>query len=68
MGAEWFLLIIIIKMLNTFRQSMFAVRSCRVMGAFTQRTYLAELGLDSNAIATREAEGRHGSELSLWKA
>ena len=31
------------------------------------RSYLAELGLDSNSIAKREADGIKGSEVSLWK-
>merc|ERR1719362_862920 len=31
------------------------------------RSYLAELGLDSQSIAKREADGIKGSEVSLWK-
>ena len=31
------------------------------------RSYLADLGLDSAGIAKREAEGHKGSEVSLWK-
>ena len=31
------------------------------------RSYLADLGLDSQSIAKREADGIKGSEVSLWK-
>ena len=36
--------------------------------AAANRSYLADLGLDSSSIAKREADGVKGSEVSLWKA
>ena len=35
--------------------------------AATNRSYLADLGLDSQTLAKREADGVTGSEVSLWK-
>ena len=52
-------------MLNKLRQSL----SRNVMAVQASRAYLAELGLDANSIATREAasDKKHTS-LELWKA
>ena len=53
-------------MLNKFRQSNMASRS--VMAVCASRTYLAELGLDSNTIALRDATDKKPASLELWKA
>ena len=53
-------------MLNKFRQSTMASRS--VMAVCASRTYLAELGLDSNTIAIRDATDKKPASLELWKA
>ena len=34
----------------------------------SNRSYLADLGLDSTGLAKREEEGAKASEVSLWKA
>ena len=53
-------------MLNKFRQSAMVSRS--VMAVQASRTYLAELGLDSNTIAIRDATDKKQASLELWKA
>ena len=39
----------------------------QAMVAAANRTYLADLGLDSQTLAKREADGITGSEVALWK-
>lgn len=39
----------------------------RAIFATTQRGYLADLGLDSSAIAVRNEAGQHAGQVSMWK-
>ena len=39
-----------------------------VMALQASRTYLAELGLDSNSIALRDESNKKTAELQLWKS
>ena len=43
------------------------VASRQAIVAAANRTYLADLGLDSQTLAKREADGHKGSEVSLWQ-
>lgn len=49
-------------MLNRFRQQA-AMRSTQIMAVQTQRTYLKELGLDSDAVALRETTDQKAGDL-----
>ena len=42
------------------------IASRQAIVAAANRTYLADLGLDSQTLAKREADGHKGSEVSLW--
>jgi acyl carrier protein len=57
-------------MLNKFRQQIVssAFRSNQIMAVQAQRTYLSELGLDSNSIAVRDSAEKKSASLELWKA
>ena len=56
-------------MLNKVSKCMLqsAMRSRSVLGAAASRTYLADLGLDSNAIQTRIDENKVPGAMALWK-
>ena len=44
-----------------------AIRSNSVFTVSAARTYLADLGLDSNAIQTRTDENKVPAAMALWK-
>jgi len=44
-----------------------ALRNNRVLGSVATRTYLADIGLDSNSIQVRMDEGKTPGAMALWK-
>jgi acyl carrier protein len=51
-------------MLNRLRPTTLR---CSLMAVQAQRTYLAELGLDSHAIVQRQEAGKEAGNLELWR-
>ena len=56
-------------MLNKVTKCMMqsALRNNRVLGSVATRTYLADIGLDSNSIQVRMDEGKTPGAMALWK-
>ena len=53
-------------MLNRFGAQ--CMKTQMVMPAASSRTYMKDLGLDSQSLAVREESGETGGEVALWKA
>ena len=54
-------------MLAKASRSLMALRANRAFMPVAQRTYLADLGLDSNSLVAMEDENKKAGQVALWK-
>ena len=54
-------------MLAKASRSLMALRANRAFMPIAQRTYLADLGLDSNSLVAMEDENKKAGQVALWK-